>query len=375
MTQQTTIPTKVSGDLLTAAEFNELNDTINNNADFVTGELVTLGDGITDLNLNSRLTAIEDTDTSNIQTYHTVDLPTGLTNGTIAFDSSAEVPVYTNNDLWYRSSDGASIDTFTEVDMFIVMGQSNADGKAEFINLNSQTSRSLEGLDRTGTQIHLSSIDHTTREYVEGTWEQYNPGTNAGTSSDRFGPELGFSDSIKAIVDGGGNDEYDKPVAILKFVKGSTSLATNWDSPDGDCYTAMIQDIPNGKFDLGQANYKFNIRGMIWFHGESDGSNQADAEAYEANLNTLFADIRSRFNKPNLPIIICQPWWDSLDANYPAYLETVRSAQQAVAGVSGVTKIGIIDTTSYEHRDEVHLNAKGMYELGEEIAAQMASLL
>lgn len=369
MTQQTSIPTKNSGDYLTAAEFNNLNDVINHNADFVTGELATLGDDIP--NLNSRLTAVDDTNTSNIRVYHTVDLPTGLTDGTIVFDSSAEVPVYTNNNLWYRSSDGASIDTFTEVDMFIVMGQSNADGKGDINNLDSQTGRSLEGLDRTGTIIHSSSIDGSTKEYVEGTWAQIDPGVNTTAQvANRFGPELGFSDSVKSIVDGGGNATYDRPVAILKFAKGATSLAVDWDNPNGDCYTAMIKDIPNGKFDLGQVNYEFNIRGMIWYQGESDGSNQADADAYEANLTAFFADVRARFYKPALPIMICKVHYA---ANPPAYIDTVRAAQQAVADADA--NIEIIDTASYDRRDDVHLNAKGMYELGEAITTQFSNIL
>ena len=371
MTQQTTVPTKVLSDYLTAAEFNDLNDVINHNSDFATVEITSLGDDLT--SLSSRLTVVADTNTSNIQIYHTVDLPTGLTNGTIAFDSSTEVPVYSNSDLWYRSSDSASIDTFTEVDMFIVMGQSNADGKGVFADLDTQTGRSLEGLDRTGTQIHLSTIDHGTKEYVEGAWGQINPGTNTAAASGRFGPEVGFTDTVKTIVDGGGDATYDKPVAILKFAKGATNLVTDWDSPDGDCYKAMIQDIPNAKFDLGQLNYKFNIRGMIWFQGESDSSNQVVADAYEANLITFIADVRARFSKPNLPIVICQPWWDSNDAGYPVYIETVRTAQQNIADVD--SNINTIDTTSYDHRDVTHLNAKGMYELGEDIATLFPNIL
>lgn len=364
MTQQTTIPTKVSGDYLSAGEFNDLNDVINYNSDYATTQIESLSSNY--ISLSSRTDTIIDTDTSNIQSFNTEDLPIDLTNGTIVFDAAAEVPVYIKDGTWYRCSDATSLDTFTEVDMFIVMGQSNADGKAQFINLDSQTGRSLEGLDRTGTQIHMSSIDHTTREYIEGTWEQYNPGTNSSSGGDRFGPELGFTDTVKAIVDGGGNSTYNKPIAIMKLAKGSTTLATNWDSPDGDCYKAMIQDIPNSKFDLGQANYKFNIRGMIWYQGESDSYLQADADAYGANLTTLFADIRARFNKPTLPIMMCKVDW--VEPSRPDYVDTVRAAQQAVADAD--TNIEIIDAAGYDLRDDVHLNAKGMYELGEAIAAQ-----
>jgi len=366
----TTIPTKSQGDQLTSIEFNELTNVANNNSTDVESRIT---DGVSNSSTNdSRLTTEEgQSNALIIQQYHTVDLPTsGINNGVIMYDMSSEIPVYSENSEWYRCSDDVALSTLTEVDMFIVMGQSNADGKAVFTSLDSKTGRSLEGLNRTGTLIHQSSINQSTKAYEEGVWEAYDPATNAAASSGRFGPELGFSDTVKAIVDGGGNSTFDKPIAIMKFAKGATSLFNDWDAPSGDCYTAMIQDIPNSKFDLGQANYKFNIRGMIWYQGESDAGSQEVADAYEANLNTLFADIRDRFDKPELPIVICKVAYET---SPPTYIETVRSGQQNVADAD--PNIIIIDTTGYERRDAVHLGAKGMYEFGEEIAAQIPTIL
>ena len=357
--EQTTVPTKSDTPPNNTIhdridQINNLNDTINKNS----------------TDLESRMKLIEDTDTSNINTLDWNDLVT-KSDGTIVYESSMEIPIYSNGESWYRCSDEAPLNGLTEVDLFIVMGQSNADGKAQFVNLDSQTGRSLEGLSRTGTQIHLSTIDQTSREYIEGAWEQYNPGVNASAASDRFGPELGFSDSIKAIVDAGGDATYSKPVSILKFAKGSTSLGGNWASPNGDCYTAMIEDIPNAKFDLGQVNYKFNIRGMVWYQGESDSSDQTYASNYESNLTSFISDVRSRFNKPSLPVVLCKIGYTS--GNEPTYYTQVRDALQAVSDSD--SNISIIDTMSYDRRDSVHLNAKGMYELGEAIVPLMTNLL
>lgn len=366
---QTTIPTKNTGDSLTSSEFNEVNDTLNANSNDAEPRLQTIE---TDVTANeSKVVVIEDTDTSDIKSYDTGSLPSNLTNGTIVYDTSMEVPVYTQNNAWFRASDDAALSGFTEVDMFIVMGQSNADGKADFTLLDSQTSRTLESLDRTGTLIHNSSIDHTTREYIEGTWGNINPGTNTAQAADRFGPELGFTDTIKATVDGGGNATFSNPIAIMKFTKGATDLGNNWDSPSGDCYTAMIQDIPNSKYDLGQLNYKFNIRGMIWYQGESDAGNLTYATNYETNLNAFIADVRVRFNTPNLPIILCKIGYTA--GNEPTYYTEVRDALQAVS--DNDSNIDIIDTEPYDKRDTVHLNAKGMYELGEAIVPLMQALL
>lgn len=368
--QITTIPSKSPGDLLTAAEYDVIHDAVNNNSGDLESQLTTYeGQVVTNAD---RSKVIEDNNPAIASSYATGELPSNLLDGSMAYDKDAETMFYSNGGQFYRMSDNAALSSFTEVDMFIVMGQSNADGKAVFINLDTETGRNLQSLDRTGTLIRASSIDQVSRDYIEAAWANINPGTNAAAVSDRFGPELGFTDTVKAIVDGGGNATYSKPVAILKFAKGATALATNWAAPSGDCYTAMIQDIPNGKFDLGQfgSGYKFNIRGMIWYQGESDAGNITRANDYETNLTNFIADVRNRFNRPTLPIMICKV---SYGFSPPAYLDTVRQAQQNVADADA--NINIIDTDPYPKSDGVHLDETGMYELGEAIAAQFPNIL
>ena len=368
--QITTIPSKSPGDLLTAAEYDVIHDVVNNNSGDLESQLTTYeGQVVTNAD---RVKVVEDNHPGIATSYETAQLPSNLLDGSMVYDKDVETMFYSNGGQFYRMSDNAALSSFTEVDMFIVMGQSNADGKATFADLDTETGRNLQSLDRTGTLIHTSYIDHAEKFYVEGTWGNINPGTNAAADGRKFGPELGFSDTVKAIVDGGGDATYSKPVAILKFAKGATSLAVDWAAPNGDCYVAMIQDIPNGKFDLGQfgSGYKFNIRGMIWYQGESDAGNQTNANNYETNLTNFIADVRNRFNRPTLPIMICKV---SYSLSPPAYLDTVRQAQQNVADAD--PNIDIIDTDPYPKFDGVHLDETGMYELGEAIAAQFPNIL
>lgn len=45
------------------------------------------------------------------------------------------------------------------------------------------------------------------------------------------------------------------------------------------------------------------IRAILWYQGESDTVNKADAERYKGNLERLITDLRSDLHNPNLPVI------------------------------------------------------------------------
>jgi hypothetical protein len=363
--QNTSIPSKNTGEQLSSSEFNDLNTVVNSNSSDAEPRLSNF-ESSSAAN-DSSLTTVEGTDSGYVQKYSTPNLPTGLNNGVMAYDTSSEIPVYTKSSLWYRASDDVALNSLTEVDLFLVMGQSNADGKADINNLDPAKA----GLNRSDIQMYASSANNTPT-FIPGTWGVMNPGTNTAQAGNRFGPEVGFADSVKAIVDGGGNAYYSNPVAILKFAKGSTKLSTDWDSNNANnfMYDGMVKAIPDGKFSLGQAGFRFNIKGLIWYQGESDAFNQTDADNYEDNLNALFADIRTRLLVPNLPIIICKI---DYAANPPTYLTEVRAALQAVSDAD--SNIDIVDTSGLGRRDDVHLNATGMYSLGESIATEFTNLL
>ncbi len=360
--EETTIPPKsdegLGDDQLTPAEFNELTSTINSNASDISTR---------EPEQEERTTRLEHTATNDIQNYATENLPSDRVDGTFAFDTSMEVPLYSRAGQWYRCSDEAPLSGFTEVDMFLVMGQSNADGKADVNNLDP----GLAGLDRSNIQMYAGSADQTTLEWIPGTWGVMDVGVNTSQAGNRYGPEVGFADTIKAIVDGGGNSTYSKPLAILKHAKGATDLAVNWDAPDGYVYKAMEKSLPDAKYNLGQLNYKFNIRGLIWYQGESDAGDLSKANNYESNLNAFFLDVRTRLGVSDLPIVICKV--DYTDGNEPTYLATVRQALQNVADADA--NIGIIDTDIYSRRDVVHLDAAGMYQLGVDIVPIMVNAI
>lgn len=102
---QTTITAKNVGDTLTAAEFNDLNSTVNGNATDAEPRLFTLNDNYT--NVDVRVTSLETTSTG-ILSYTTANLPISIgQNGTIAYDTDISELVYYKDGAWYRVTDNS----------------------------------------------------------------------------------------------------------------------------------------------------------------------------------------------------------------------------------------------------------------------------
>ena len=357
----TSIGSKSAGSGLSASEVNELNGAINSNGSDIESRVTALGSSTNE----ARLGAIEDTDTSSVQSYFTDSLPSNLTNGAIAYDKDAEIPVYSNAGAWFRCSDNVSLSSLPLVDVYLLFGQSNADGKAAVTNLTETPTADLSS-----TLCYLSGIDGS-QEFLAGTWGAINPGVNTAHASGRFGPEYGAAENA-VLYRATQPTKYARDAVFLKCVKGATSLAENWDSThvNNYMYKAMEKALPDGKFKLGQFGRRFRIRALLWYQGESDAGVQSRADNYESNLNALFSDIRTRVGLPNLPISISKV---SYDSSPPTYLSTVRDALQNVA--DGDSNIVISDSQSYSKRDAVHLDADGMFLFGKKMFEVLDTIL
>jgi hypothetical protein len=359
----TGIPSKGASGRLSAVNVNSIAATLNANS----SDLETRAQAIETSNVPGRFKVVDDTDVSNIRTYNTEDLPTGLTDGTIVFDTMAESPVYYHTEQWHRVSDEVALNTLPEIDLFVIMGQSNADGKGQLANLTITPTVNLAD-----TEMYFSSVDASNNnEWLPGTWDTMNVGTNTSLAPGRFGVEYGMAENFYALKSTY-PDAFATHPAFLKHAKGSTDLANDWDSADAAnfMYSSMEKAVADAKYNLGQKGYRVKLRGFVWFQGETDASDQTKANAYQSNLTAFIADIRARFNTPALPVVICKIAYAS---NPPAYLSTVQAAQQAVA--DNDSNIEIIDTAALARRDSVHLNADSTFTLGQSIAATFGTMI
>lgn len=355
--QQTTIPTKTNTPPDNTihdkvSEVNELNNVINaNSQDF-----------------EDRATVLENTDVNDIPSYNTASLPesgTGLTNGKLAFNTDLNVPIYFKDGLWYRLSDESLVIDPNDLDVFIVLGQSNAEGFCFWSNLDPGS----QSVDRTNNLMYLASLTGGTT-WVPGNFSQINPGTNTSWEIPGcFGSEVGFSDTIKNLVDTASSATFTKRPAMVKFAKGGTSLAFDWDPLGGSnyMYDGWQSTLSDFQTKLSNAGYTYNIRGIIWFQGEQDSFNQTNADNYETNLTNFIADVRSDIGNPTLPFVIAKIKWEP--GNDPGYETEVRTAQQNVA--NALTHVAILDAANYTRQDNVHLDSDSMYQYGVDAVSAM----
>lgn len=334
-------------------EINDINDTINSNS----------------TDFESRAKVLENTDVNDIPSYSTSSLPTSgsnLTTGKIGYNTDLEVPMYFENGKWRKLSDNLVILDYSEVDVFIVLGQSNAHGYSFWSNL----SQSLKDVDRNNNLMYQGTLDVDLVTWLAGTWEQIDPPTNTSWEfADCFGPEVGFSDTIKNLVDTGASTTFTKSPAMVKFAKGGSNLVIDWDptDPNNYMYDGWISTLNDFKTKLTNGGYTYNIRGVIWFQGETDASSLVAANAYEANLTSFIAQLRSDVGDPNLPFVISKIKWEP--GQDPGWETEVRTAQQNVA--DALVNVSILDAANYTRKDNVHLDAASMYQYGIDAVAAM----
>lgn len=64
-------------------------------------------------------------------------------------------------------------------------------------------------------------------------------------------------------------------MSTLFTEKNNSGLTlSSWDThsvPEGECWTGLKNAIINGVNKYRNAGYGVNIKGLVWYHGESDG--------------------------------------------------------------------------------------------------------
>ena len=334
-------------------EVNDLNDTINNNS----------------IDAEERQTVLEDTNVSNIASYTTAGAPTtGLTNGTVAFNLDIQAPMSFRDGAWYKLSDNLPVIDPNDLDVYLVLGQSNAEGFSQWDQLTSDQRL----VDRTDTLIYTGSFSGTT--FVSGEVEQINPPVNNAWEfgGNGFGPELGFSDTVKSYLDTSSSNVYKKRLAILKVAKGGTNLVTEWNvSETGNfMYEGWRLGLEDFQNKLALSGYTHTIKGAIWFQGEADAFSAGAANTYQANLSGFIDDLRDTVGVPDLPFVMAMI--DYTPGNNPGWEDTVRGAQFWVS--DAYAKVAHIDTGNYNRYtkwDVVHLDAASQYQFGIDCAAMM----
>jgi alpha-galactosidase len=218
--------------------------------------------------------------------------------------------------------------------VFILVGQSNMQGKASIFTLDHQIK--AERTKEQFAHLHDGQGNYKVRDDVFINFLDRHGKLEVGYGSrERFGPELGFGWTV--------GEAMDEPVLIIKAAYGGRSLFRDFRSPSaglpdearlqeelenarkrkpettmedvkgmyGFAYRDMLGEVKNVR-----ENYEtlfselkgkeLELAGFVWFQGWNDMINNEFSAAYTGNMVHFIKDVRKDLDAPNLPFVIGQ---------------------------------------------------------------------
>ena len=264
------------------------------------------------------------------------------------------------------------------IDVYIIAGQSNTDGRGNVSDLSQEELASVESntiisylnpgseRERTQSQSTPPDLDVGTNGFtalVPGGFSV--DGTSARVLTPTFGPELAFGATIAGVT-GSSNQ-----IAIIKVSRGGTNFRNDWlanpnvntvdDEPEGFLYRAMLERIATSLTELEADGSTAVIRGFVWHQGESDSSTSAVA-AYAGRFLDLVQGVRAEFGD-EIPFVIGE-----LSRTRDNSVEFNDNLPNVVSVAPNISFIGSEGVTAPAN-DTTHFDANGQLELGRRFAA------
>jgi hypothetical protein len=233
-----------------------------------------------------------------------------------------------------------------EIDLFILAGQSNAQGWQGNAAYYPTDPKGLDGKIRffwKSPGIGDSGGKWTTLQKQGGRFP-------AG----HFGLEVTFARKLK---------ENGYNPAIFKYSLGSTSIASHWRQPGGGgMYDDMVKLLATAVAHLKQEGHTVTFQGFIWIQGESDAQTRDLALAYEVRLKALINDVRTKIvQTPAMPVILGVDEQHQWVVNNP---EIVMAQQHLAKTLKNCAWIGMM---GLEKADATHLTPAGLVLHGQRV--------
>ena len=251
-----------------------------------------------------------------------------------------------DNNYWAgKLSNVEFLTGFSDIDVYCIIGQSNAEGRPlDYGTL----STALQG---NNLHSYTYSMSMGLGSYT-ATGEQLAP-----YSSSLWGLEITFGERIFS--------RSGRRVAIIKVTKGGTSINTNWQK-GGDMYNEFISVYQNGIADLIAKGYNPTFRQMIEINGESDSTTLQKANDFLINHDKMISDMENDLSITIANKIIIAKMHDSLPiASYP-YQATVKAHQETLGCRAGNCIIN--NDGASVNPDDIHYDNAWLQILGYAIA-------
>ena len=267
------------------------------------------------------------------------------------------------------------------IDVYIVAGQSNADGRGDVSDLSAAQMASLENdtiisylnpgseRERAVPTSNPNDLDVGTNGFTPLVIGGFSvDGTSARQLTPTFGPELSFGATIAEAT--GSNNQ----IAIIKVSRGGTNLRNDWragasvdtgpDEPVGFLYRALLEYVAASLAELEADGSTAIVRGFVWHQGESDSNN---VSTYTDNFIALVEGVRAEFGA-DIPFVLGE--LSRTRSNSVNFNNNLPDLAASAPGISFVSSEGLTTPAS----DTTHFDAEGQIELGQRYAAEFGTL-
>ncbi|KAL6218903.1 hypothetical protein ACLB2K_012110 [Fragaria x ananassa] len=225
--------------------------------------------------------------------------------------------------------------------IFILSGQSNMAGRGGVIRDHHH--QHWDGVVPSESQPDPSIL----RLSVHLRWEAAREPLHADIDAKKvcgLGPGMSFANAVRGRVEG--------RMGLVPCAVGGTAIK-EWARGE-HLYENMVKRARESVKNGGE------IKGLLWYQGESDTSSEHDVDAYHGNMVRLIDNVRQDLALPSLPIIqvaIC--------SGDEKYLEKIREVQLGMK----VKNVVCVDAKGLELKeDHLHLTTKAQVQLGQMLA-------
>lgn len=198
-----------------------------------------------------------------------------------------------------------------------VLGQSNAVGQADYNATQADLGYRL-GSPFTASLTNKQWATGPTDPMVFNNFATAPMQPYAAAGSSNMGPEQTLA---RWLVQYG---VFPSPIVVSWGISGS-SLRRHWLAPYPTSgqpnYTTLVQYL-----NARQVEFNRRLEYIVWIQGETDAGNIDDANSYQANLTTLFTNLRADLSCPNLLVLVVQL---NAATTFGPYQQKIRDAQAA----------------------------------------------
>jgi len=180
--------------------------------------------------------------------------------------------------------------------------------------------------------------------------------------SDRVGTSLSFG---RKVVENTGEEAY-----LVEYGLGGTSLAEDWNANSGEQFEQFRDVTVEALDNLVEQGLDYEVKGLVWYQGESDVFDDSFANSYQDNLLGFIDGIRDFYGE-NLDVAVGLIRSD-IPTSLTGNIQTIREAQRAVS--IGDANVFAVDTDllggseAVRADNPIHLNADAQVTLGNRFA-------